>query len=315
MPEPIIDDQGNAITAHWYDDFAGEDEGRQETMSKFDNFEAFYDDYNTAKNADWRDGIAGDDTKFRSTLDRFADAPAFGTAFRDGQQKIRSCQLRPELADDADEGQIKQFRETNGIPLEAAGYLEDLPDGLIVGEDDKELMTGFMDVLHGVNAPPKIAQAAIKWYNDFEESQQDAIATLDNEQLVEVTDALRDPEEGWGKDYRTNMNLVKSLLSGYMGKEASEQLTNGRYQDGRGFFNDVNVMKGLATLARKVNDVSPLIADDPKKMAGLHDRIAELEKYQKENRTKYFADEKAQAELLGLYEVRLETEKKEKDAA
>ena len=312
--EPKLDDQGNAITAHWYDDLAGEDEGRQESLGKFDSFDAFYEDYNTTKNADWRDGVAGDDDKFKSTLTRFADQGAFGIAFREAQQKIRSGQLRPELAEDATEDQIKEYRETNNIPLEATGYLDDLPDGLIVGEDDKDLMVDFMGALHGANAEPKIAHAAIKWYNDFEESQQDAIVELDATQSREATDALRDAEDGWGNDYRTNMNLIKSLLSGYMGEEATEQLTNGRYQDGRGFFNDVNVLKGLATLARKVNDVAPLIEQDTAALKGLHDRIDEIEKYQKEHRTKYFKNEDMQKELRELYDVRSKSEKA-KDAA
>jgi hypothetical protein len=314
MPDQITDDQGNAITAHWFDDFAGDDEGRQEQLGKFESFDAFYEDYNTTKNADWRDGIAGDDDKFKSTLTRFADQGAFGVAFREAQQKIRSGQLRPELAEDADEAAIKDYREQNNIPLEAAGYLEDLPDGLIVGEDDKDLILDFMGAAHKVNADRKFTNAAIGWLNDFEESQQDAIVELDAEQSRETTDALRDDKDGWGKDYRTNMNLVKSVLSTYMGEAATEQLLNGRYQDGRGFMNDVNVLKGWANLARAVNDVAPLIAQDTEALQGLHDRIEEIEKYQKEHRTKYFKNEPMQKELRELYELRSKSEKT-KDAA
>ena len=314
MPDPITDDQGNAVTTHWYDDLAGDDEGRQETLSQFESADDFLADYSNAKNYDWRGAVAGDDDKFKSTLDRFSTPAEFGTSFREAQQKIRSGQLRPELADDASEEQIKEFREQNSIPLEAAGYLEDLPDGLIVGEDDKDLMLDFMGAIHEAHAPREFANKAIEWYNRFEERQQDAIVELDTEQAREATDMLRDPENGWGKDFRTNMNLIKGLLSGYMGEEASDQLTNGRYQDGRGFFNDTNVLMGLANLARKVNDVAPLIDQDPEQLKSLNDEIAELEKYQKEKRTAYFKDEAAQARLRELYDIRLRSTKTE-DAA
>ena len=317
MPDPTIDDQGNAITAHWYDDYAGDDEAKQQQLGEFDSFDAFLEDYNTQKNRDWRDGIAGDDDKFKSTLTRFADPGAFGNAFREAQQKIRSGQLKPELPEDATEEQVAEFRTTNNIPQEAAGYLEDLPDGLVIGEDDKDLMIDFLGALHGVNADPAVAHAAIGWYNKFEESQQDAIAKLDAEQSREATDALRDPEDGWGKDYRENMNLIKGLMSNFMGEEASEQLTNGRYQDGRGFFNDVSVLKGLANLARQVNDVAPLIDHDPERLQSLHDEIADLEGMMGDKRSEYWKGPKAdgnQARLRDLYDLRSKSQK-DKDAA
>lgn len=307
MPDPITDDtQDNAVTAHWYDDLAGDNEERQTQLSQFETFDDFMSDYSAAKNADWRDGIAGDDDKFKSTLERYATPSDFGNAHREMNQKLRAGQMLPALADDATEDDIKSFREQNSIPLEADGYLESLPDGLVVGENDKDLVMDFMGALHEVNADPKIAHKAIEWYNKLEESQQEAEAELDAEHARQTTDALRDPEEGWGKDYRTNMNLIKSALSSFMGDEASEQLLNGRYQDGRGFFNDANVLKGFAAMARQVNDVAPLIDNDPDQLQSLHDEIKSIES--KMGTKEYKEDEAMQARLRDLYDLRLRTE-------
>lgn len=300
------DDQTNALSGNWYDSFAGEDDARRETLSQFDSFDDFLEDYN--KRGDWRSAVAGDDDKFKSTLDRFATPADFGNSFREAQQKIRSGQLKPELPEDATEEQIKDFRRNNNIPLEPTGYLDNLPDGLVVGEDDKELMADFMGALHSANADPKIAVAAIEWYNDFAEKQQEAIADLDTEQAREAVDALRDPETGWGQDFRQNMNLIKSALDTYFGEDAKDQLLNGRYQDGRGFFNDPAVLMGLAQMARAVNDVAPIIAQDPNKLQSLHDEIEELENYMKNERTKYNKDTKAQERLRELYDLRLKSE-------
>jgi len=307
--DPTIDDPGqqNPLNdSNWYDNFAGEDDPRRETLAQFDSFDSFLEDYNKAR--DWRSAVAGDDDKFKSTLERFDSPQAFGNSFREAQQKIRSGQLRSELPSDATEDQIKEYRTANNIPLEADGYLKGLPEGLVIGEDDKELMTDFMGALHSANAPPQIAHAAIEWYNDFAEKQQEAIAELDAEQSKETTDILRDPEQGWGKDFRTNMNLVNSLLDTQFGKEAKDQLMNGRYQDGRGFLNDPQVLKGLANLARQINDVAPLIAQDPDQLKSLHDEIAELEDYMKNKRSEYNKDQKAQERLRELYDLRLKSE-------
>lgn len=311
MPDQITDNQnpgGDDITnptdTTWYEPFAADKPELAETLGKFDTFDSFLEDYNGAKNRDWRAELAGDDDKFKSQLERFATPDAFGNAYREAQQKIRSGQLRPELPEDADEDAIKEFRRENNIPLEASGYLDNLPDGLVVGEDDKELMLDFLGAIHEKNAPPEIAHAVVDWYNDFEEKQQEAIVELDNEQAREATDQLR---EDWGKDFRGNMNLIKGTLETYFGKEAADQLANGRFQDGRGFFNDPNVLKGIAELARKVNDVAPLIEGDPQKVQSLHDEIKEIES--KMGTKEYKQDDQMQARLRELYDIRLSLEK------
>ena len=309
MPDPTIDDPGqqNPLNdGNWYDSFAGEDDARRESLAQFDSFDDFFEDYN--KRSDWRSAVAGDDDKFKSTLERFDSPQAFGNSFREAQQKIRSGQLRSELPSDATEDQIKEYRTANNIPLDPDGYRKDLPEGLVIGDEDKELMIDFMGALHSANADPRIAHAAVEWYNDFAEKQQEAIADLDAEQSKETTDILRDPEEGWGKDFRTNMNLINSLLDTAFGADAKEQLLNGRYQDGRGFMNDPAVLRGLANLARQINDVAPLIAQDPDQLKGLHDEIEELENYMKTKRSEYNKDTKAQERLRELYDLRLKSE-------
>jgi hypothetical protein len=300
-------DQQNSVTNDWYAELAPE--SAHETLGKFESFDSFLEDYNNTKNADWRDGIAGDDDKFKSTLQRFQSPSEFGNSYREAQQKIRSGQLKPELPEDASEDQIKEFRAANDIPLEVEQYLADLPDGLVVGDDDKDIMLDFLGAMHEVNAPKSVAHKMVEWYNNFEAKQQDAIAALDAEQTREATDALRDSETGWGNDYRTNMNLVNSVLDTHFGEEAKAQLLNGRYQDGRGFFNDPGVLKGLASLARAVNDVAPLIAQDPDKMQGLNDEIASIEKVMSTDRQAYNKDEKMQARYRELLDLRLKSEK------
>jgi hypothetical protein len=317
MTDQTTDDQQNTVTTHWYDDFAGDDEGRQEQLGKFESFDDFFEDYNNSKNFDWRTGVAGDDDKFKSTLERYDSLQSFGNSFREAQQKIRSGQLQPTLADDASEDEIKAFREANNIPTEVSGYLENLPDGMVVGEDDAEIMSDLFGALHNVQAPPPVAHAIIGWYNDFAEKQQDAIAELDTEQTREATDFLRDAENGWGKDFRTNMNLVNSVLENYFGEEAKNQLINGRYQDGRGFFNDPGVLMGIAKMAREINDVAPLIAQDPNQMQSLHEEISELEKKMADRTSDYWKGPSAnenQARYRELLELRLRSEKG-KDAA
>ena len=135
--------QQNPVQGNWYDEYAGEDEARIEQLSQFDSFDAFLEDYNGLKSADWRDAIAGDDPKFKSKLDRYSEPGDFGSSYREMEQKLRAGQMQPTLKEDATDEEIKEFRRQNGIPLEAEGYLKDLPEGLVIGEDDVRALYEF----------------------------------------------------------------------------------------------------------------------------------------------------------------------------
>lgn len=299
----------NALDGNWYDTMAPEGDenaARREMLSGYDTQDAFFDAHHAAVNNDWRGDIAGDDDKFKSKLDRFTDPAAFGTAYREAEQKIRAGDLGPtKPGDDASDEDVAAYRTEIGVPLEAKGYLENLPEGLVVGEDDQELMLDFMGAIHDLNAPPEFAHRAVEWYNNLEERMQDARYEQDTELSRTTTDELRD---AWGQDYRTNINLINGLLKASFGEEASDALTNGRFSDGVGFFNNVNVMKGFAEIARKVNPTAPLIPNDMKQMQALEDEIAEIEGRMSTDRAAYNKDDKAQARLRELYDIRLKAD-------
>lgn len=159
-----------------------------------------------------------------------------------------------------------------------------------------------MGALHAKNAPPEYAHAAIEWYNNFAEQQQDQISQMDLQQSTEANDQLR---TDWGPDYRANINLVNGLVASTFGKEAAEQILNGRYQDGRAFMNDPNVLKGLAALARVTNPVMEMGGDSITAQQSLNDEIKDLEKFMKEHRTEYNNDVAKQDRLRSLYDIRI----------
>lgn len=301
MPDP--DPIPNPTDGNWYDTMAPEGEenaARREMLGQYETQEAFFDAHHAAVNRDWRAEIAGDDEKFKSSLDRYTDPTAFGNAHRELNQKFRAGDIGPKVpGEDATDEEWKQYRRDNNIPLEAAGYLENLPEGLVVGENDKELMLDFMGALHELNAPPEFAHKTIEWYSNFEERLQEARYDADSEQATTATDELRD---AWGQDYRTNINLIEGLLKSTFGEEGGDALKNGRFNDGTGFLNNVEVMKGLANLARLANPIAPLIPNDQTQMKALEDEIAEIEG--KMGTQEYKKDEKMQARYRELVDIR-----------
>lgn len=278
---------------------------RLESLQKFDSTEKFFEHYDGMTNRNWRDEYAGDDDKFKSTLERFSTPADMGSAYREAQGLIRSGQASAPPAEGASEEDVKAFREANGIPLEASGYMDNLPDGLVIGEEDREIMGDFMGVLHGMNVDPKVGHAVIDWYNQFAEQQQDDLAENDTVHHQETEDQLR---QTWGPDYRANINLVGSLIDSTFGKEFKQVILNARDPDGRAIMNIPGILEGLAELSRKVNPIAQLAPSGGDPALTLNSEIAELEKFMREERKAYNNDETAQARLRQLYDIRIKHE-------
>ena len=289
----------------WYEPLLGENPAaeRVEALSAFDTPQAFFDKHDELTNANWRDQFAGEDDKFKTTLERYSTAADLGKAFREQKATISSGQLSAPLPEGATEDDVKAYRTERGIPLEATGYLENLPNGLVVGDEDKEIMTDFMGALHSENVPPSVAHKAIEWYNGFAEQQQDQLAELDHEHNTETEEALR---SSWGSDYRANINLVSGLIDSTFGADIKDAILNARDGEGRAIMNIPEVVQGLSDLARKVNPIAQIISPKNDPVATLNDEIAEIEKFMRTNRKEYNADQKKQDRLLELYDIRIQ---------
>lgn len=289
----------------WRDEIAGDGDdaaARLETLQEFESPAALFDSQQTLANANWRTPfVPEDDEDFGKQMERF-NAPAdFSKSFREAQATLSANKQSVPLAENATDDDIKAFRVANELPAEVGDYLKDLPDGLILGEDDLPIAETFMEALHAEYAPAKVGHALIGAYNKFQEDTQAAEVEMDATQQTETTDALR---TDWGSDYRANINIVHAFLEKTFGKDAKEQLLHGRYADGRGFMNDANILKGFAEIARAADPLAPIVPSDTSAVTTLNDEIAEIETFMRTKRAAYNKDEKMQARLRDLYDIR-----------
>lgn len=295
-PNPLNTDDS------WKEALAGDDETKMEALSGYTSPDELFNSLSEAQNFDWRKAAAGDDDKFKSQLERFDSLGSFANSFREAQQKISSGQLKEKLSPEATPEQVQAYRQANGIPMEAAGYMENLPDGIVLGEEDKEIFSSFAESLHEVNAPPEIAHQAIKWYNEFREETQDQLAEMDHAQHQETEDLLR---REWGSDYRTNINVIGAMLEKDMGEEVREAFLNARSQDGRALMNIPGMLEWLAGKARaEMHPMSMPGQGNQDAQQTVDQEIADIEKVMREDRQRYNKDEAMQARLRQLYDIR-----------
>jgi len=220
------------------------------------------------------------------------------------KQRVDSGELKTSkpLAKDATPEQVTAWRAENGIPANAGDYLTNMPNGLVIGEADKPVMTAFAEAMHKANMPPAAVHQAVAWYNQWQEQQAADIVKAEKEAKQRGEEELRTT---WGPEYRTNLNLANDFLTTSAGEELADVLTNAVLPDGTLLGDNPKVLQWVAKIAREVNPVATLLPNGGGGTgASVDSRIAEIEKTMRTNRAAYNKDVVMQKEYVQLIEAR-----------
>ena len=248
--------------------------------------------------ADWRVAMAGDDEKLLKFLGKYPDQKS---ALADAKKKNDALLQRAgmKLPENPTDEELAAFRKEQGIPETAEGYLEALPDGLVLGDDDKPVVTEIVAALHGANAPKALVDTMLSTYFDIVERQAAEAERVDADAKNTSDVALRDE---WGGDYKRNMNVV----AGYMETlpvAVRDALQSARGPDGVTIGNNADIIKWVASLAFQNN---PLASVTPATGAAainmVEDEIKSIES--KMGTPAYIKDEAMQARYRDLIEAR-----------
>jgi hypothetical protein len=204
----------------------------------------------------WREQVVRDlgvgDQKLVERLQRFASPSEAVRSWLSLDKKLSAGEMRmvaPALAKDASPEQRAEWRRANGIPATAEGYLESLPNGIVIGAADQAVALSFMTALHAVNAPPAAAHAALDWYYRHHEEMQSTQGQTDADFKAAVAAELR---REWGPDYQRNLNLIGALLDAAPAG-VKDALGSARASDGMPVLSHPNTLRWLTELALESN--------------------------------------------------------------
>lgn len=256
---------------------------------------------------DWREKMAGDDKKFLNVLKRYASPITFANAFKAHQQKIRSGELKTPLPENASDEQVAQWRKENGIPEKPEDY--DLGK-IEISDEDRPQVDEYLKVAHDQNFTPDQVKANLATYFKLKADAEEQLAERDAATKAETEDALR---AEFGGDYRRNMQAITTLLEG--GPEGLyDNLMGARLADGTKLGDNANALRWLVQTARELNPMpSVTIGGSENQLQSIEDRLAEISKFRRENRTAYNKDEKMQQEERDLIDAQARL--KRRDAA
>ena len=252
----------------------------------------------------WREEIAGaedKDGKRLSRLGRFDHPGRMFDSFLELEQTHKKADIRTPFPEEGNDADKVKWRKKNGVPSEPAGYFDKLPDGLVVGEEDKAGMETLAAAMHAEHAPAGVVHAAMGAYYKHIENSLAQQAENDAKSKRDTDDALN---QLYGVDFRRNINDLNAWLG--TGGEVKDKILSSRMPDGTPLGNDPDTLKWLIGSMRSMNPlvtIPGLGGGDP--AAALDDEIAAIEKTMKMDNRAYQADDKMQARYLTLLDARM----------
>ena len=196
---------------------------------------------------------------------------------------------------------LREWRTERGLPAKPEDYDIKFDDGLVVGDDDKPMMDGFLKRAHELNMPPEFAKETLAWYFKEREADAAALSKEDDAFRLSTEDALR---KEWGDGYRKNINLIGGLME-QAPPGLKERLFLTRLSDGKIAGNDPGVLRWLAGLARQINPTAAVVPGEGAAAASaIETEIADIEKLMRTDRAAYNKDPAKQQRLRDLYAAR-----------
>ena len=204
--------------------------------------------------ADWRQKYSADPA-VQKRLERYGTPKAALDALFAAQNRISKGDLLPTLKENATESEVADYRAAHGIPATPAEYDLSLPNGLVIGAEDKPFVDEFLTKAHEQNMHPKQVQESLAWYFDRQEKAAAEQESQDQAARINCVDELRND---FGPDYKKEVKIAMDLLESAP-EGVKDRFLAGGLADGTMIGNDPAVIRWLNTLSRELNPVGTVV--------------------------------------------------------
>ncbi len=232
-----------------------------------------------------REQLSGGDEKLLNHLGRYKSVDAISKAFREARQAAQNAGKPITLGDKATPEEVKAYREAYGIPDDAAAYPGDFRSDFKPSEADKAILGEFKSAMHSKNVPPQAAAAALEWYQDFAQAQQQELDSNLVKVAKETQSTLR---AEWGGEYDGNIGAVQELMTTHLGKDGFGEMMEMRMMDGSRLQDHPGFVKMMAQIATDFYGSNAIFNGDIETTSKtIDEKIAEYRKMQSDDPEKY----------------------------
>lgn len=207
----------------------------------------------------FREQLAGGDAAMMKQLERYKSVDDISKGFREAYKNAKNVGKQVELTDKSTPEEVKAYREANGIPEDPAQYPGDFREGFEVTDSDKAILSDFKAAMVERNIPPKMAAAALDWYQDFAAAQAQEL----NAQLAKVAgDTQRALRDEWGGDYDGQIGAAQELMKAHLGEDGFTEMMGLRLMDGSRLQDNLPFVKMMATIGADYYGSTAILTGD-----------------------------------------------------
>lgn len=243
---------------------------------------------------------AGDEKLYKkelARLERVADYKSVWGMYRDLEAKFSQGGLVKMPGKDAKPEEITAFQKQLGWtdkPEEMIAQIK-LEDGMVIGEADKPMLTGFLGAVHGATSAQDFASKATAWYY---KTQEEAAAIQDEADDTFRREAERALKDEHGPAFTRKTNAIASIFATAPGGADAKnpnsmfsRIMGGRTADGKLIGNDPTVVNWLIGLVNEVNPAATVVEDGNQSGMTIDTELAEIQKLRTTDRKRYNSDE------------------------
>jgi hypothetical protein len=243
----------------------------------------------------WREIAAGGDQKTLQYLNRYSSPANVVKALMNLRSRMDSAEAsrsRPEgdPDDPAFKEQMNEWRAQVGIPTEPSGYLENVPDGIVLGEQDQEMAQEYVEAMHQIDAPPEYVHQGLRWYSEMQETRHKA------------EDALRN---AFGPEYRPNMNNFANTFAQYGSEELYNTIASARLPDGTLLGDNAEFLQTMVSMSREISPhgvIAPASGQTP--LQTINSELESLRTEMRDQNSDYYHSDAKQARYRELLEMK-----------
>jgi len=202
--------------------------------------------------------IAGGDEKLLKRLERYGTSDEMIKAGIEAQTKIgQGLKAKGEPGKDATEGEVIDWRKANNVPEAADKYELKLDEGLVVGDADKPLVDGFLELAHSLNLSNEKTSAIVNAQLKMNEQFLDQRAQNDTKAANEARAELQN-DTVWGNETKRNLNMVNAFLD-TAPEGIKDMLWSARTTDGTPIGSKVDFLVWINSVARQQNPLGTVV--------------------------------------------------------
>ncbi|WP_029548776.1 calcium-binding protein [Rhizorhabdus wittichii] len=250
---------------------------------------------------DWRAEMSGGDDKLLGYLARVASPKALAERVKKHDDDLKAGRYIKPIDENSTDEEKAAWNKLLGVPDKHEAYSENLPNGLVIGEDDKPAVDSFFKAAHAAGLSTGQAHAALQAYYDIVDEQMGAQVEANDTAKQAAEDVLR---AEWGADYRRNLNVLKSFTDA-LPEGVGELLMGAVGSDGVQLMNNPGLVKWMMGVALEQNPLATVVPGAGANQASaIDEELASIKKVMTENRPAYDKDEKMQARYRELLAAR-----------